>query len=80
MFTGPATYDHDEADVVRCSIHPDASGHPHVIMAHEKFIEWVNTHEGVEWVPIYQMARTFKDKFPTKEDWLRAEETNGTTV
>lgn len=62
------------------SIHPDASGHPHVIMAHERFIEWVNTHEGVEWVPIYKMARTFREMYPTKEDWLKAEEANGTTV
>ncbi|KAK5447952.1 hypothetical protein LTS15_009451 [Exophiala xenobiotica] len=61
-------------------IHPDASGHPHVIMAHERFIEWVNTHEGVEWVPIYKMARTFREMYPTKEDWLKAEEANGTTV
>jgi hypothetical protein len=62
------------------SIHPDASGHPHVIMAHERFIEWVNTHEGVEWVPIYKMARTFREMYPTKEDWLEAEEARGTTV
>jgi hypothetical protein len=41
---------------------------------HEKFIEWVNGHEGVEWVPMYQMARTFKEMYPTKEDWLKAEE------
>jgi hypothetical protein len=47
---------------------------------HEKFIEWVNTHEGVEWVPIYQMARTFKEKYPTKELWLQAEAANGTTI
>jgi hypothetical protein len=60
--------------IVLCSIHPDTSGHPHNILMHEKFIEWVNGHEGVEWVPMYQMARTFKEMYPTKEDWLKAEE------
>ena len=69
-----------KADNRLFSIHPDASGHPHVIMAHERFIEWVNTHEGVEWVPIYKMARTFREMYPTKEDWLKAEEARGTTV
>lgn len=28
----------------------------------ERFIEWVNTHENVEWVPMIEMARNFRRK------------------
>ena len=62
------------------SIHPDASGQAQHVLMHEKFIEWVNTHDGVEWVPMYQMARTFREKYPTKEEWLKAEERGGCTI
>ena len=26
----------------------------------ERFIEWVNTHEGVQWVPMIDMANEFR--------------------
>ncbi|KAL5504924.1 hypothetical protein ACEPAH_7587 [Sanghuangporus vaninii] len=44
------------------TIHPDASGRPHVLMMLERFITWVNTHEHVRWVPFIEMARAFRAK------------------
>jgi peptidoglycan/xylan/chitin deacetylase (PgdA/CDA1 family) len=32
------------------TIHPDVSGRPHVLLMHERIIEHINRHEGVEWV------------------------------
>ena len=42
------------------SIHPQVSGRPHILMMHERFIDWVNTHEGVEWCTFAQMADEFQ--------------------
>lgn len=28
----------------------------------ERFIEWINTHENVHWVPMVEMAREFRAK------------------
>lgn len=33
-----------------------------VLMMLERFIEWVNTHEGVEWVPMQEIARDFRER------------------
>ncbi|KAI5119225.1 hypothetical protein M0805_002151 [Coniferiporia weirii] len=44
------------------TIHPDVSGRPHVLLMLERFIEWVNTHEHVQWVPMIEMARAFRAK------------------
>lgn len=43
------------------TIHPQVSGKPHVIRMHERFIEWVDTHEGVEWVTFETMVKEFKE-------------------
>ncbi|CAI6331438.1 unnamed protein product [Periconia digitata] len=42
------------------TIHPDVSGRPHVLLMHERIIEHINKHEGVEWVTMEQMADDFK--------------------
>ncbi|OAL33527.1 hypothetical protein AYO20_07213 [Fonsecaea nubica] len=42
------------------SIHPQVSGKPQVLLMHERFIEFVNGHEGVEWVTMDQMVDEFK--------------------
>ncbi|KAI1791082.1 glycoside hydrolase/deacetylase [Ganoderma leucocontextum] len=42
------------------TIHPDVSGRPHVLLMLERFIEWVNTHEGVQWVRMIDMAHEFR--------------------
>jgi hypothetical protein len=30
----------------------------------ERFINWVNTHEGVEWVKMEEIARDFRERTP----------------
>ncbi|OCF75492.1 hypothetical protein I204_04348 [Kwoniella mangroviensis CBS 8886] len=42
------------------TIHPDVSGRPHVLMMLERFIEWVNTHDGIEWVPMKDIQAQFR--------------------
>ncbi|KAH7910465.1 carbohydrate esterase family 4 protein [Hygrophoropsis aurantiaca] len=42
------------------SIHPDVSGRPHVLLMLERFIEWVNTHDHVQWVTMYEMAQDLR--------------------
>ncbi|GAQ41148.1 hypothetical protein AtubIFM55763_003970 [Aspergillus tubingensis] len=44
------------------TIHPDVSGRPHVLLMHERIIEYINKHEGVEWVTFEQMCDEFKSK------------------
>jgi hypothetical protein len=43
------------------SIHPQVSGKPQVILMHERFIDYVNSHEGVEWCTFEKMVKLFKD-------------------
>lgn len=42
------------------SIHPQVSGKPQVILLHERMIEWINGHDGVEWVTMEQIVDEFK--------------------
>ncbi|EPQ51267.1 polysaccharide deacetylase family protein [Gloeophyllum trabeum ATCC 11539] len=46
------------------TIHPQVSGKPQVILMHERcscrFIEYVNSHEGVEWMTMGEMVDEFK--------------------
>ncbi|KAK9386499.1 hypothetical protein V1515DRAFT_622459 [Lipomyces mesembrius] len=44
------------------TIHPDVSGRPHVLLMHERIIEFINSHDGVEWVTMGEMADDFKSK------------------
>ncbi|KZO96715.1 glycoside hydrolase/deacetylase [Calocera viscosa TUFC12733] len=53
-----------EEFVFPITIHPDVSGHPHVILMLERFIEWVNTHEGAQWVTMKEMSDDFKHRNP----------------
>ena len=41
-------------------IHPQVSGKPQVILLHERLIEWINGHEGVEWVTMEKIVDEFK--------------------
>ncbi|KAK2809376.1 hypothetical protein FQN50_003835 [Emmonsiellopsis sp. PD_5] len=43
------------------SIHPQVSGNPQVILMHERIIEYINKHEGVEWMTFGEMAKEFRD-------------------
>lgn len=42
------------------SIHPQVSGKPQVLTMHERLIEWIETHEGVEWCTFETMAKEYK--------------------
>ncbi|KAF9485572.1 carbohydrate esterase family 4 protein [Pholiota conissans] len=55
-------YREEEEFIFPITIHPDVSGRPHVLLMLERFIEWVNTHENVQWVPLIDMARDFRSK------------------
>ncbi|RDW76753.1 polysaccharide deacetylase family protein [Aspergillus mulundensis] len=54
-------YREHEEFVFPISIHPQVSGKPQVMLMHERFIEWVNGHEGVEWCTFETMVREFKE-------------------
>ncbi|KAI6765690.1 hypothetical protein HG530_006760 [Fusarium avenaceum] len=54
--------DPDEICVFPITCHPDVSGRPHVLLMHERLIEYINKHEGVEWVTMEQMCDEFKKK------------------
>ncbi|KAK1076305.1 hypothetical protein LTR33_009057 [Friedmanniomyces endolithicus] len=48
-----------ETFIFPMSIHPQVSGKPHVILMHERIIAYINKHEGVEWMPLEDMAKEF---------------------
>ncbi|KAI7464106.1 glycoside hydrolase/deacetylase [Hortaea werneckii] len=52
--------DPNEICVFPITVHPDVSGRPHVLLMHERLIEYINSHEGVEWVTMEQMCDEFK--------------------
>lgn len=51
----------DGSFIFPISIHPQVSGKPQVMSLHERFIEWINGHEGVEWVPMETIMDEFKE-------------------
>ncbi|OAM29198.1 MULTISPECIES: polysaccharide deacetylase [Eikenella] len=50
--------------VFAMTIHPDVSGRPQVLMMHERLIEHINSHEGVEWCTFDQIADDFIARNP----------------
>jgi hypothetical protein len=50
----------DGSFIFPISIHPQVSGKPQVILLHERLIEWISEHEGVEWVTMEQIVDEFK--------------------
>ncbi|KAJ9092890.1 hypothetical protein QFC21_006602 [Naganishia friedmannii] len=49
------------------TIHPDVSGRPHVLLMLERFIEWVNEHDGIEWVPMVEIEKDFRARTAVPE-------------
>jgi hypothetical protein len=52
------------------TVHPDVSGRPHALLMHERLIEHINKHEGVEWVTMGQIVDEFKSKNKAAEGAL----------
>ncbi|KAF2714569.1 polysaccharide deacetylase family protein [Pleomassaria siparia CBS 279.74] len=50
----------DGSFIFPISVHPQVSGKPQVVLLHERFIEWINTHEGVEWWTMEGIVDEFK--------------------
>lgn len=46
------------------TIHPDVSGRPQVLLAHERLIEYIGNHKGVRWVTNQEMAEDFRQRCP----------------
>lgn len=47
--------------------HPDVSGRPQVLLAHERLIEYISKHKGVRWVTNQEMAEDFRRRCPRKK-------------
>lgn len=50
--------------VFMMTIHPDVSGRPQVLLAHERLIEYFNSHEGVRWATAGEIADDFAQRHP----------------
>ena len=46
------------------TIHPDVSGRPQVLLMLERLIEYINGHDGVEWVTFEDIADDFVTRYP----------------
>lgn len=53
-----------EYGVFPITIHPDVSGRPQVLLMLERFIEYVNGHEGISWKPMESVASSFRERHP----------------
>lgn len=53
-----------EYAVFSITIHPDVSGRPQTLLMLERFIDHVNSREGVKWVPFEEMAADFRRRSP----------------
>ena len=53
--------------VFAMTTHPDVSGRPQVIMAHERLIEYISGHEGVRWATFDEIADDFIKRCPRKK-------------
>jgi peptidoglycan/xylan/chitin deacetylase (PgdA/CDA1 family) len=61
----------DEGFIFPITVHPDVSGRPHVLLMHERLIEHINKHEGVEWVTMAEICDEFKRNNPYPESAMR---------
>ncbi|PLB39135.1 polysaccharide deacetylase family protein [Aspergillus candidus] len=53
-------YSEYETFVFPISIHPQVSGKPQVLLLHQRLIDYLNAHEGVEWCTFGEMVDEFK--------------------
>ena len=52
--------------VFTMTIHPDVSGRPQVLLAHERLIEYISGHEGVRWLTFDEIAQDFQARSPRR--------------
>lgn len=50
--------------VFAMTIHPDVSGRPQVLLMHERLIDYINSHDGIEWVTFDEIADDFARRSP----------------
>jgi peptidoglycan/xylan/chitin deacetylase (PgdA/CDA1 family) len=57
---------HREMDygVFPLTIHPDVSGRPQVLLMLERLIDYINSHEGVRWLTMAEIAEDFRRRTP----------------
>ena len=53
--------------VFTMTIHPDVSGKPQVLLAHERIIDHINKHSNVRWATFNEIADDFINRYPRKE-------------
>ncbi|MGW0633327.1 polysaccharide deacetylase family protein [Streptomyces sp. NPDC002758] len=59
-------YRESDYAVFAMTVHPDVSGRPQVLMALERLIEHINSHEGVRWTTFDAIANDFAQRCPRK--------------
>ncbi|WP_417585695.1 polysaccharide deacetylase family protein [Pelagibacterium sp.] len=59
-------YRENDYAVFTMTVHPDVSGRPQVLMMHERLIEYINSHEGVQWATFDEIADDFNARAPRK--------------
>lgn len=59
-------YRENDYAVFTMTIHPDVSGRPQVLMMHERLIEYINSHEGVQWATFDEIADDYNARAPRK--------------
>ncbi len=47
-----------------CTIHPDVSGRPQVLLMLERLIEYISSHTGVRWATFEEIAADFRRRYP----------------
>jgi peptidoglycan-N-acetylglucosamine deacetylase len=48
------------------TIHPDVSGRPQVLLMLERLIEYINSHSGVRWMMMEEIAEDFRKRQPLR--------------
>ncbi|MDO4904714.1 MAG: polysaccharide deacetylase [Lautropia sp.] len=59
-------YRENDYAVFVMTIHPDVSGRPQVLLMHERLIEYINSHDGVRWCTMDEIADDFIARNPRK--------------